>query len=55
MPEHSRNVLGEHCRSLAEVAQAATTSDGQMMLNRVLPKHVAEEVIGFWEQEYCTE
>ena len=58
IPEHARNVLGEAYHSMAELAQAATTTDGQTALRSLLsdPSHsVVEEIIDFWAQEYCTE
>ncbi|KAG9229278.1 hypothetical protein BJ875DRAFT_475317 [Amylocarpus encephaloides] len=55
LPEHPRNVLSEACHSLAEVSQAATIRDGQRGLRSLLSESnsaAAEDVIGFWEQEY---
>jgi hypothetical protein len=58
IPEHTRNILSEGYHSIAELAQAATTADGQLALRRLLPdpsNSVVDEVIDFWAQEYCTE
>ncbi|EPE32399.1 hypothetical protein GLAREA_07532 [Glarea lozoyensis ATCC 20868] len=58
IPEHTRNILGEEYHCIAELAQAATTPDGQVALRRLLPdpsNSVVDEVIDFWAQEYCTE
>lgn len=58
IPEHARNVLSDICHSIPELAQAATTPDGQKGLKSWLTEPspaVAEDVIGFWEQEYIAE
>jgi hypothetical protein len=57
--EYARNILGEEYHTLAEIAQAATTTDGQVAMRALLSDQsnshsVAEEVIDFWAQEYCT-
>jgi hypothetical protein len=56
--EHARNILGEAYHTVAEVALAATSTDGQVALRDLLSDQshsMAEEVIDFWAQEYCTE
>jgi hypothetical protein len=58
MPEHARNVLSDICQNIPQLSQAATTRDGKVALRRYLTDPsaaVAEDVIGFWEQEYIAE
>jgi hypothetical protein len=53
IPEHVRNILSDVCKSIPDIAQAATTQDGQWRLRQWLPDTgVAEDIIGFWEQEF---
>jgi hypothetical protein len=53
IPEHLRNVLSDVCPGIPGLAQAATTEDGQQMLRHWLPETgEAEDIIGFWEQEF---
>jgi hypothetical protein len=56
--EHARNVLSDICSSVPELAQASTTLDGQKWLKSWLTEQssvTADDVIGFWEQEYIAE
>jgi hypothetical protein len=58
IPEHARNVLSDICQGIPELAQAATTTDGQRGLRMWLTDPspaVADDVIGFWELEYIAE
>jgi hypothetical protein len=58
IPEHTRNVLGEGYHSIAELAQAATTGEGQIALRSLLPESspsVGDEIVDFWAKEYCIE
>lgn len=55
IPEHTRNVLSDICHSIPEIAQAATTQDGQDILRQWLSEPsptVVENIIEFWKQEY---
>jgi hypothetical protein len=53
IPEHLRNILSDVCPGIPSLAQAATTEDGQQMLRHWLPETgEAEDIIGFWEQEF---
>jgi len=50
--------LSDICHSIPELSQAATTNDGRDALRRYLTEPssaVAEDVIGFWEQEMIVE
>ena len=54
IPEHARTVLSNICRSIPEIAQAATTPDGREGLRRYLSDPnpaVAEDIIHFWKEE----
>jgi len=52
IPEHDRNVLSELYHSIPEVAQAATTREGQEALKEWLDGPLlAASVVGFWEEE----
>lgn len=54
LPEHARNVVSDICHSLADVARAATTADGQLGLKEWLDPRVAgaaQDIIDFWEEE----
>ena len=56
IPEHPRNVLSDICQSIPGLAQAATTQEGQEGLRRWLPETgEAEDIIGFWEQEFVVD
>jgi len=56
MPEHARNILSDVCQSIPLLAQAATTNDGQQLLRQWLPSTgEAEDIIGFWEQEFVVD
>jgi hypothetical protein len=56
IPEHVRNILSDVCKSVPLLAQAATTKDGQELLRHWLPcTGEAEDVIGFWEQEFVVD
>ena len=56
IPEHLRNILSDVCRSIPNLAQAATTQDGQQGLRQWLPETgEAEDIIGFWEQEFVVD
>jgi hypothetical protein len=56
LPEHVRNILSDVCKSIPELAQAATTQDGQQVLRNWLPDTGdAEDIIGFWEQEFVVD
>ncbi|PMD24925.1 hypothetical protein NA56DRAFT_668815 [Hyaloscypha hepaticicola] len=53
IPEHLRNILSDVCPGISGLAHAATTEDGQQMLRHWLPETgEAEDIIGFWEQEF---
>jgi hypothetical protein len=53
IPEHLRNILSDVCPGISGLAQAATTEDGQQILRHWLPETgEAEDIIGFWEQEF---
>lgn len=58
LPEHAHNVLSDLCHSIPDLAQAATTRDGQMGLRQwfsdSMPQ-VAEDLIAFWEQEFIVD
>jgi hypothetical protein len=54
MAEHATNVLGDICASLRELARAATSTQGQEALRQWLGAP-AEDVIGFWLNEYIAE
>ena len=52
IPEHDRNVLNEIYHSIPEIAEAATTQDGQAAIRNWLEDPmVAAGLIGFWEEE----
>jgi hypothetical protein len=55
VPDHQQNQLMENCHSIADLAQVATTAEGQDWLRMVSEpsRQVAEDMIAFWEQEYC--
>jgi hypothetical protein len=54
--EHVRNVVSDICPSVPLLAQAATTKDGQQLLRQWLPATgEAEDIIGFWEQEFVVD
>ncbi|KAE9381481.1 hypothetical protein N431DRAFT_476303 [Stipitochalara longipes BDJ] len=56
IPEHLRNVLSDVCHSITGLAQAATTQEGQEGLRQWLPETgEAEDIIGFWEQEFVVD
>jgi hypothetical protein len=58
IPEHTRNVLSDICHSMPELAQAATTQEGQAVLRQWLAEPspaVVENIIEFWKQEYIVE
>jgi hypothetical protein len=58
IPEHSKNLLSEVCHSMADLAQVATSQEGQEYVKKLLSEPnsaVAEDVIGFWEQEFMME
>lgn len=56
IPEHSRNVLSDICHSIPELAQAATTGDGQDRLRQWLTEpSQAEQIMEFWKQEYIVQ
>jgi len=56
IPEHLRNVLSDVCHSIPSLAQAATTQEGQAGLRQWLPETgEAEDIIGFWEQEFVVD
>lgn len=63
LPEHARNVLSDIVHSLRDLAAAATTPDGQVVLRQWLSdgtgnsrgSRVAEEVIEFWQVEYIVQ
>ncbi|KAH6671267.1 hypothetical protein B0J14DRAFT_485144 [Halenospora varia] len=53
LAEHSRNVLRDVCHSIQGLGHAATTTDGRVALQNVLPNQATyEDVTGFWEQEF---
>ena len=54
LPEHARNVISDICHSMADVARAATTADGQLRLKDWLDTTVpgaAQDIIDFWGEE----
>lgn len=57
MPEHARNVLGDICPSIPDLARAATTQDGQRGIQNYLSTSagVADNVVGFWQEEFFVE
>ena len=58
IPEHARNVVSDLYHSIPELSQAATTPAGRQALMEYLTDPsltVAEDVVGFWEQEYIAE
>jgi hypothetical protein len=58
IPEHARNVLSDICQSIPELAEAATTQEGQAVLRQWLAEPspaVVENIIEFWKQEYIAE
>lgn len=58
LPEHARNVLSDLVHSIPDLAQAATTRDGQTALRQWFSgsmPHVAEDVVAFWEQEFIVD
>ncbi|RDL36794.1 Uncharacterized protein BP5553_06146 [Venustampulla echinocandica] len=58
IPEHPRNVLSEACHSLSELSQAATTREGRAALRDLVAEPtgaIAEDIFGFWEQEFIAE
>lgn len=58
IPEHTRNVLSDICHSIPELAQAATTQEGQVVLRQWLGEPspaVVEHIIAFWKQEYIVD
>jgi hypothetical protein len=56
LPEHATNVLSDICPSLGDLARAATTKDGQETIRHWLSEPTqAEEVIGFWLNEYIAD
>ena len=58
IPEHARNIVSDVYPSIPYLAQAATTQGGQKDIRRWLSgtvPGVAEDIIGFWEQEFIAE
>jgi len=56
IPEHLRNILSDVCHNIPGLAQAATTQDGKQGLRHWLPDTgEAEDIIGFWEQEFVVD
>jgi hypothetical protein len=57
IPEHARNVLSDICHSIPELAQAASTPDGQEGLKQWItdPPQLAGDIVGFWEHEYIVD
>jgi len=54
--EHTVNVLSDVCHGFRELAEAATTTDGQRAIKDwVEDKAQAEDAIGFWLEEYIAE
>ncbi|KAK6587174.1 hypothetical protein PZA11_000464 [Diplocarpon coronariae] len=54
VPEHARNVLGDICRNLSDIARTSTTREGQQLLREYLEDSnpgTAKDVIDFWAQE----
>ncbi|PVH85833.1 hypothetical protein DL98DRAFT_511366 [Cadophora sp. DSE1049] len=54
LSEHARNVVSDLCHSIADVACAATSADGQLGLKAWLDpsvQGVAQDIIDFWEEE----
>ncbi len=57
IPEHQWNILSEICHNLPSLAEAATTPDGQKAIRNSLsetPK-VAEDILGFWREEFIVD
>lgn len=54
IPEHARNILGDICHSMPELAQAASTKDGQEGLGKWFADNpdLMGVMVGFWEQEF---
>jgi len=50
-------MLTDICHSIPELAQAASTQDGQEVLRQWIPEpsKAANDIIGFWEQEYIVD
>lgn len=57
IPEHARNVVSDLCRSIPDVSRLATTQEGQTALRQWLSDApaVAEDIIGFWAQEFIVD
>jgi hypothetical protein len=56
IPEHLRNILSDVCHGIPGLAQAATTKEGQQGLRQWLPETgEADEIMGFWEQEFVVD
>jgi hypothetical protein len=57
LPEHTKNVLSDICPSIGDLARAATSKEGQEAIRHWLsgPTTQAEEVIGFWLNEYIAD
>lgn len=59
MPEHTRNILSDICHSIPELAQAATTKDGQEGLRSWIEQPGQPDqtgnLVAFWEQEYVVD
>ena len=58
IPEHPKNLLSDVCHTVGELAQATTTRDGQAYIRNLVSETnsaVAEDIIGFWEQEFLVE
>ncbi|TVY83349.1 hypothetical protein LSUE1_G000994 [Lachnellula suecica] len=57
IPEHPRNLLSDVFQSIGDLAQAATSRDGQAYIRNLISEPesaVAEDALRFWEQEYMT-
>ena len=58
LSEHARNVLSDVFQSIPQLAHAATTLEGQDYLRQYLSEPnlgTAENIIGFWAQEYVAD
>jgi hypothetical protein len=58
IPEHPKDLLSDVFHNIGELAGAATGRDGQAYIRNLVSEPnsaVAEDIIGFWEQEFLVE
>lgn len=56
LQEHTKNVLSDIFHGFSDLAEAATTANGQDVIREYVPdKGQANDAIGFWLTEYVVE